>query len=56
MRRRNMTAVGIAERILPTLVIIAFVLGWELLVRWEGSRQSISQPQVWSRLILCDDS
>jgi ABC-type nitrate/sulfonate/bicarbonate transport system permease component len=36
MRRRDLTTAGIAERILPTLVILGFVLGWELLVRWRG--------------------
>lgn len=33
MRRRT---AGVAERFLPTLIIIAFVFGWELLVRWRG--------------------
>lgn len=36
MSSRNVTLAGIAERALPTLVIVAFLLGWELFVRLRG--------------------
>lgn len=36
MSQRKLTAAGIIERILPTLVIVAFVLAWEFFVRWRG--------------------
>ena len=36
MKRRKTTLSGILERVLPALVILAFIIGWELLVRWRG--------------------
>lgn len=36
MTRQRAISFRILERVLPTLVIILFILGWELLVRWRG--------------------
>lgn len=36
MTGKRAAAAGIAERVLPALVILAFLLGWELLVRVRG--------------------
>ncbi len=36
MSARPVTAAGVLERLLPTLTVVAFLLGWELFVRWRG--------------------
>jgi NitT/TauT family transport system permease protein len=36
MTARRANAPGLFERLLPTIVIVAFILGWELFVRWRG--------------------
>jgi NitT/TauT family transport system permease protein len=36
MKRRKLTMATVAEHALPTLVIIAVLAAWELLVRWRG--------------------
>lgn len=36
MTPRHANAPGLFERLLPTLVIVGFILGWELFVRWRG--------------------
>jgi NitT/TauT family transport system permease protein len=36
MIQRKMTIAGIAERALPTLVVLLVIVGWEVLVRWRG--------------------
>ena len=33
---RKSNAPSLLERLLPTLVIVAFIVGWELFVRWRG--------------------
>ncbi len=36
MTARNADTSGLLERLLPSIVIAVFILGWELLVRWRG--------------------